>query len=87
MQPCFQLYQAFDLGEWGRRDDLPEIDPGEPESHSAWYFPKNDLNLTAHRALPLQLRVGSGINFSCDRNGGWSGLHCPDVRSWLAELR
>lgn len=44
---CFQLYQAFDLGEWGRRDDLPEIDPGEPESHSAWYFPKNDLNLTA----------------------------------------
>ncbi|AZF48681.1 hypothetical protein C4J84_3316 [Pseudomonas sp. R11-23-07] len=37
---CFQLYQAFNLGEWVRRDDLPETDPGEPESHSPGYVPK-----------------------------------------------
>ncbi len=28
-QPAFALYQAFDLGEWGRSSDSPEVDPGE----------------------------------------------------------
>ena len=28
-QPAFSLYQAFDLGEWIRKEDPPETDPGE----------------------------------------------------------
>ncbi|MEN1836432.1 hypothetical protein AAIM60_26525 [Pseudomonas lijiangensis] len=28
-QPAFSLYQAFDQGEWRRRDDPSETDPGE----------------------------------------------------------
>ncbi|WP_085708480.1 MULTISPECIES: hypothetical protein [unclassified Pseudomonas] len=28
-EPAFSLYQAFDLGEWIRSEDLPGTDPGE----------------------------------------------------------
>ena len=49
--------------------------PVSPKVTAQGTSQKNDLDLLAHRVLPLQLRVGSGINFSFDRNGGWSGLH------------
>ncbi|UFH50509.1 hypothetical protein [Pseudomonas sp. KNUC1026] len=34
-QPAFSLYQAFDLGEWRRKGDGPETDPGEKYSKPA----------------------------------------------------